>query len=74
MSQESQSLAIIKKPKPRDQVRDAFRTKHYRIKTRETYVHWFKDHNKFLRNKIVKIRINWGEVHIYKAVKSLGGR
>jgi len=27
-----------------------------------------------VRNKIVKIRINWGEVHIYKAVKFLGGR
>ncbi len=51
--------------------------KHKRIKTVELIeeeVSWHKNNNKIPRNKIVKIRINWGEVHIYKAVKSLGGR
>ena len=51
--------------------------KHKRIKTVELIeeeVAWQKNIHKIPRNKIVRIRINWGEVHIYKAVKSLGGR
>lgn len=51
--------------------------RHKRIKTVELIeeeVSWNKNYKKIPKNKIVKIRINWREVHLYKAVKSLGGR
>ena len=51
--------------------------KNKRIKTVELIeeeVSWHKNNEKIPRNKIVRIRINWGEVHVYKLVKSLGGR
>ena len=51
--------------------------RHKRVKTVELIeeeVTWHKNTTKIPRNKIVEIRINWGEVHLYKAVKSLGGR
>jgi len=52
--------------------------KHKRIKTVELIeeeVSWHKNNNKKIpRNKIVKIRINYGEINLSRAVKSLGGR
>lgn len=51
--------------------------RHKRIKTVELIeeeVSWHKNNNKIPKNKIVKIRIHGGEIHLYKAVKSLGGR
>jgi hypothetical protein len=51
--------------------------RHKRIKTVELIeeeVTWQKNSNKIPRNKIVKIRINYGEINLTRAVKSLGGR
>ena len=36
------SLSSIKPPKLLDQVRDAIRTRHYSLRTEETYLHWIK--------------------------------
>lgn len=51
--------------------------RHKRIKTVELIeeeITWYKNNNKIPRNKIVEIRINYGEVNLSRAVKSLGGR
>jgi integron integrase len=36
------SLAVVRKPKLLDQVRNAIRTRHYSLRTEDTYVHWIK--------------------------------
>ena len=36
------NLAAVRKPKLLDQVRDAIRTRHYSLRTEDTYLHWMK--------------------------------
>ena len=36
------NLAAVRKPKLLDQVRDAIRTRHYSLRTEDTYAHWIK--------------------------------
>lgn len=51
--------------------------KHKRIKTVELLeeeVNWKKNRNRIPKNKIMKLRIEYGEANLSRAVKSLGGR
>jgi len=42
MFQDSQTSTPVKQPKLLDQLRAAFRTRHYSMKTEEAYVYWIK--------------------------------
>jgi len=76
---------IRNKPKLLDQVRAAIRRKHYRydpskhecIKTIELVIerkNWIPDPQRIPPNKIMSLKIKYGEVELGRQVKSLGGR
>lgn len=73
MPQDRQNPAIVKKPKLLDEVRNAFRTKHYSMKTEETYVHWIKRFIFFL-DKLIRLRIIYGELHLGEFFRAAGGK
>ena len=69
MSEDNYKTHQINKPKHLDQVRAVIRTRHYSIRTEESYVNWIKRyiifHNKRQPKEMGEKEINEGLTHLY---------
>lgn len=69
--------SATQKPKRLDQVRGVLRARHYSLRTERTYVGWIvkfiKFHNHIPENKMMAVKIKYGERELGFKVRSVGG-